>query len=429
MSAINLELTLRAGHDQDYQAEAHCTLPGSTAPIDTSARPTRVPLDLERLRALTLDPAAYGLALGQALLTGEIATSVAQARAVAQRERLPLRLRLVIAADAPELHTLRWETLRNPAERDTPLLTTDAHLIFSRYLSSTDWQPVPQRAAGILRALVVLASPADLPDYGLTPFDVEAERALITQSLGSLPTTVLATGQETERPTLERLMAHLHDGYDILCILAHGRCLSDGDTRLYLESAQGETRAVSGDALVTRVRELATRPRLIILASCESASHGFGPTALALGPRLAEAGVGAVLAMQDRITLETLRQFLPACFRALRDGRPIDQTVAIARGLVRDRPDFWVPVLFLRLKGALLEEEAPPEDTHTLHDQRFVQELEALLAQRRTVQEVVSGDEAQIRDIEQTITGGHGTQSVRAGHGAIITGVSQKQQR
>jgi tetratricopeptide (TPR) repeat protein len=109
------------------------------------------------------------------------------------------------------------------------------------------------------------------------------------------------------------------------------------------------------------------RPQLIILGSCESAGDGQGAALLALGPRLAAIGVPAVLAMQARITMETLRGFLPACLRELeRDGR-IDAAVAVARGAVRERPDFWAPVLFQRLLSGRLwltsgvEVETPEE--------------------------------------------------------------------
>jgi hypothetical protein len=45
-----------------------CTLPTQDALIEHAARPARVVIDQERLLALALDPAAYGLALGQMLL-------------------------------------------------------------------------------------------------------------------------------------------------------------------------------------------------------------------------------------------------------------------------------------------------------------------------------------------------------------------------
>ncbi|MCB9156120.1 MAG: SIR2 family protein [Caldilineaceae bacterium] len=100
------------------------------------------------------------------------------------------------------------------------------------------------------------------------------------------------------------------------------------------------------------------RPRLIVLASCQSAglgssdltAHDEGALA-ALGPQLAEAGVPAVLAMQGNISMETVRQFMPVFFTELRRDGQIDRALAAARSRVRERPDWWMPVLYMRLKS------------------------------------------------------------------------------
>jgi hypothetical protein len=71
----------------------------------------------------------------------------------------------------------------------------------------------------------------------------------------------------------------------------------------------------------------------------------------ALGPRLAAAGVSAVIAMQGNITMETVAEFMPVFFRELaRDGQ-IDRAMAAARSAVQNNADAWMPVLFLRLKS------------------------------------------------------------------------------
>jgi tetratricopeptide (TPR) repeat protein len=343
MTAVDLELTLRPAGTA-YHAEARCRAPGSDAPIDAAAT---VQIDPARLRELTLDPAAYGLALGRMVLVQAISRAVDQARVAAQRANVPLRLRLIVP---PELHQLRWETLRDPAHPDAPFLTMGGQILFSRSLSSADWTPVQPRSLGGRRALVLLASPSDLADYGLAPFDVDAERAIIEQSLAPIPTTVLGSGQAI----LGALVEALRSGPDILYLMAHGRVDTAGETWLYLEGADEKTAPVRGSEVAARIAEQAVRPRLVILGSCESAGDGHGAALLTLGPLLARAGVSAVLAMQGTVTLETLRTFLPACLRALIEGGRIDAAVSHARGLVRDRADFWAPVLFLRLLSGRL---------------------------------------------------------------------------
>jgi hypothetical protein len=55
--------------------------------------------------------------------------------------------------------------------------------------------------------------------------------------------------------------------------------------------------------------------------------------------------------MQGSVSMHTVTQFMPVFFRELlRDGQ-IDRAMAVARGAVRDRPDYWIPVLFMRLRS------------------------------------------------------------------------------
>jgi hypothetical protein len=98
----------------------------------------------------------------------------------------------------------------------------------------------------------------------------------------------------------------------------------------------------------------------VVLASCQSAGSGDlrrsndqGSLA-ALGPRLAEIGIPAVLAMQGNISMKTTEQFMPKFFAGLQEDGQIDRAMALARGTVRDRPDWWMPVLFMRLKSGRL---------------------------------------------------------------------------
>jgi hypothetical protein len=111
-----------------------------------------VQLDMPGLRALSLDPLAYGQALSASLFADPaVRQAFAVAYSSAQSQDKPLRLRLYIGASAIELHSLRWETLCHP--EDGTLLTTGDQVLFSRYLSSRDWRPVRPRSRGELRAL------------------------------------------------------------------------------------------------------------------------------------------------------------------------------------------------------------------------------------------------------------------------------------
>jgi hypothetical protein len=103
-------------------------------------------------------------------------------------------------------------------------------------------------------------------------------------------------------------------------------------------------------ALAQRIGELTAPPRLMVLASCDSARRAE----VSLAPLLADAGVSAVLAMQGQIGMDTARVLMPRFFTELKVDGQIDRALAVARGAVRERADAWMPALFLRLKSGQL---------------------------------------------------------------------------
>ena len=345
----DLEISLHRHDGGTYAVEFRFSQPDSDADIRlTQGKPALAEFDFARLRAQANNPSAYGQELAQRLFADPaVASAFAQARASAASLDIPLRLRLLVGPSAPELHALRWETLRDPV--DGAPLFTGQNLLFSRYLSSLDWRPVRLRPKGELRALVVIANPADLQEYDLAPVDVPGELSRAQAGLGSIPVTVLP--DSASRASLKDLAACLRqDSFDILYLVCHGALLKD-EPWLWLEDEAGNTARTPGGELVTRIKELAQRPRLVVLASCESAKEGAGEALAGLGPRLAEAGVPAVLAMQGKVSMDTVAGFMPAFFEQLQRDGQIDRAAAVARGEVRSRADYWMPALFMRLKS------------------------------------------------------------------------------
>lgn len=342
----DLELTLHRRDADSYVAELRFSQAETDADVRLlSGGSAEVRVDFDQLRALALDSVGYGSALFAALFGDlNLRAAFAQACAAAAANDAALRLRLFIDPTASELHSLRWEMLRD----DTgTLLFTREQVLFSRYMTSTDWRPVRLRPKGELRSLVVVANPTNIGQYQLAPLDVPAELEQASSALGRVRVDTLA-GEP--RVTLERLFSMLRDGYDILYLVCHGAIVA-GEPRLWLESDDGQAVVVAGTEFVARMAELSERPRLVVLGSCQSAGNTAGDALSALGPRLAEAGIPAVLAMQDNISVQTLGDFMPMFFtELLRDGQ-IDRAVSVARGTVRDRPDGWIPVLFMRLKS------------------------------------------------------------------------------
>lgn len=306
-----------------------------------------------RLEELELDAGRYGAALSSALFGDpRVAGAFAQARSSAASQDAALRVRLHLEPSVPELNDLRWECLRGP---DGELLFAGEQIFFSRYLSSLDWRPARLRPQMRMRALAAIANPSDLGEYApngqpLAKVDVKAVFDRLKASLPDVELTLLAPA------ALNGIVERLREGFDLFYLVCHG-ALVDGQPRLWLESESGCAAVTSGTEFVDRIRELSQRPRLAILASCQSAGTGRirqESSLLGLGPRLADAGVPAVLAMQGNLSMETEARFMPVLFRELlRDGQ-IDRAVALARGAVRERHDYWVPVLFQRLRSGRL---------------------------------------------------------------------------
>ncbi|HEU4326757.1 MAG TPA: CHAT domain-containing protein [Roseiflexaceae bacterium] len=346
--AVGVDLFLAAATEGCYTADLQVTLPESVVPISPLSTPALVAFEQTQLCALALDSAAYGAALGAMLFADSaLRTAFAQARAVAAQHATQLRLRLTIHSNAEELHALRWECLTDPDAPGQALVASD-RMWLSRALPCHDWQPVLQcgsRSRVPLRAVALVSAPHDLPDYGLAVLDVAQESAWLRAQLGGHDLAVLG---DNRRAALPQLLQRLHTGCDLLIILAHGRCDETGQTWLYLEDETGGTAPLAGQELAALIAALAEKPRWAILACCESGGDGSGATMAALGPQLVRAGVPAVLAMQGQISHETLARFLPACLQSLIQNGQIDRAVGQARSLVHDRPDWWVPALWVR---------------------------------------------------------------------------------
>jgi hypothetical protein len=374
----DLELGIQRADAESYSLELRFAHPDSDADVRI-LRPGALTIDFAQLNELSGDDAAYGAALGKALFAdADFYAEFEKSLVTAQTSRppLPVRLRLFIAPNAPELQSLRWEALRNL--KGEPLCLSE-QILFSRYLPSADRQPVPPKPRDRLRALVLIANPAGLEQFRLAPVDVPAERERAETGLAGFELTVLATAGATaqavgaaaapepadapaQRATLERMLGELRAAntadrpYDVLYIVAHGSFI-DRTTYLWLEDEQGKIARVTGNELEQRLRELAPRPRLVMLIACQtagaagSASSNDNGALAALGPRLADAGVPAVIAMQGNVAMALTARFVPAFFSELQIDGQVDRAMAVARGSVRDHADYWVPALYMRFKS------------------------------------------------------------------------------
>ena len=315
-----------------------------------------IQIDEGELQDLDADEEGYGAALGRMLLRpADVGSFYREALTIAEREELTLHLRLHLSAP-PRFHALRWESVRDP--ETGARIATQSRVLVSRYLSSPDWRPISVPPKHDLRALVVVAGPSDLDTYDLggrplAPVKVDDEVKRAKAALqGFNDVDVLANGNAT----LTAMLDALDGGVDVLYLVCHGALRGDVPL-LLLVKPTGEADPVDGRTLVERLQEQDRRPTVALLSSCQSASRGDewwseddGDLA-AFAPRLSAAGVSAVVGMQGNVSMTTADLFAPAFFAALAEDGVVDRAMTIARRAVRDRDDWWVPVLYSRLRS------------------------------------------------------------------------------
>jgi len=188
--------------------------------------------------------------------------------------------------------------------------------------------------------------------------DVNAERDRARTALQGLPLpTLLANHSDAGGllPTRARLLDELNKGYDIVHIVCHGALDQDGPY-LSLETDQGQMDSMPGSVLVEALQGLPQPPRLVSLTACQSGGTGRSTdnkAHLALGPDLVRSGVPAVLAMNGKVTQLTAAEFYTRFFAELQQHGCVDRAMTTARRTVKNlpRPDWWMPVLYMRLSA------------------------------------------------------------------------------
>ena len=296
------------------------------------------------------DVAADGTRLFDTLLSdGTLRSAWAEARGQAAQRRVRLR----IDAQAAELHTLPWELL----QENQALIAAQAVTPFSRYLPiALPWNGAVEDRP--VKVLVAISNPDDLKEkYDLPPANVALERQTLEAAFSGVDAKDLEVTFMEAPITLERIEEALRQGYHIFHYLGHGAFNAKRQqAALYLQDADGHAKRALDDEIVAMVARQGVRPHLIFLAACQSAVRSSADAFLGLGPKLVSAGVPAVIAMQDFVSVETARKFSSVFYQRLVEHGYIDRAGNEARSslLTTGRPDAIVPVLFMRLKSAQL---------------------------------------------------------------------------
>lgn len=343
-----LTLVVRARQDDGFAVMWTEHVPGSTLEIRGEGR-----LVIDAQATLTSASAReYGVRLGQALFTGATLEGWLQARARGRE-----RLHVVLEVEAAELRTLRWERLCAPFGEAWDFLRCDQRTPFTLRVASQSDRVYARPEEP--RALVVVTSPTDLADFGFTHFDTLAMLTGLRAALAPWPVDVLAFGvpDAVGLPTLEGLCDQLTEcNYAVVHFVCHGAyAKGSGETVLYLADDDETTAPVPASKLLKRVGRLGGEvglPSLWFFGSCSTAAPEAEGALGGLGSRLCrELGAPAVVAMADRVTVDTAMELVRPLYRQLRAHGHVDLALGEACSAVAERLDLVVPVLYARSAG------------------------------------------------------------------------------
>jgi hypothetical protein len=198
-----------------------------------------------------------------------------------------------------------------------------------------------------LRILFAGSSPGGEPALDIAAEKERLQGAL--QALRSEGRVVLDTLEG--RATVEALQDALRSGYRVFHFSGHG--YAGG---LMLEYDDGTLHRVSADALAILLGDSGVG--LAVFNACDTGAQPGGLFA-GVAPALVRTGLPAVVAMQAPMPDASAGTFSRNLYAALADGWPLDAAVtegrkalALAAGL--DRPDWAIPVLYLRAPDGVL---------------------------------------------------------------------------
>lgn len=300
-----------------------------------------------------------------------------------QDESTRLRLWLIFDQEADELASLPWEFLFMPEPDDERagifLAGGETKLILTRFVPEVGdlvgTLPPEERP---LRILVAYAFPED-PDENLPKLDptevIDQVEAIASDSI-SVDVLRNASFDELQaritknRPHIVHFIGHGKPGR--LALFRPGK---DIEQELARTKRRVEAEWCSSDQ-VARLFE-PHKPRLVFLHACHGGSAFADATSSStslksltnLARELAYARVPAVIAMQYSIPNRDAAEFAGAFYRALADGLPMDEAVAVARQQLA-RPTgreafghrrFATPVVYLQTSDPIMNapERAP----------------------------------------------------------------------
>lgn len=315
---------------------------------------------------------AAGLELGRALFPELVVARFRQVLAAARAQGTAVRLRLLGGA---ALQHLPWEYAILPPEQgeETP---TDFIALLPQVSLVREQEGVPRTGrTAATRTLRILGCVAAPPTAGA--IDVAHERQLLETVLARTNVTLRWT-ERGRRPSAggaadlfhfaghgefeaERIDAGTAGATrDVTVPLVAGDRVGSGKGVLVFDDGAGGEDRVRASDLAIVLRELGVR--VAVLNTCEGATRDARRWWSSAAAALLHGGIGSVVAMQHKILDASALAFATAFYRALADGRSLDDAVRDGRIAVFERDGFgWgTPVLYLSTDDNLASSASTP---------------------------------------------------------------------
>jgi CHASE2 domain-containing sensor protein len=286
-----------------------------------------------------------------------------------------LRLRLRI--DEPAVARLPWEFLYSPTE--TRFLATMVRCPVVRYLEIA--RPLRRTEAPLpLRMLVAIPGPME----GFPPISVDEEMASVDGAVAGL-TDRLEVHVVKGHVSWDRLSGVLleHE-YHVFHFVGHGTFRNDRGY-LVLNGPEGDADLVE-DARFSGLFINHPTMKLVVLNACKGARVSATQPLVGVAPRLVEAGIPAVVAMQfalrDDAAVRFAQEFYRALLKGVDRGRIEVATSHARNALAATLPDdreLGTPVLFMRCPDGLLFDPVGPHWWHNLAFSRAARHTERLV--------------------------------------------------
>ena len=305
----------------------------------------------------------FGKRIFSLLFAGKVGELWQKHRKQAGRNPLPLALR-IDPQTARFLLRIPWEYLHD----NKHFLATDWRTPVYRLPWEADETELPSLSEA-LRMLVVVAAPLGLNENEILHFSREEDLILSAtapaRKAGNLHLEFSPNGSlEALEEQLREYRPHL------LHFVGHGVFVElRGLGLLLMESRDGHKREVWNEQFTDLLAKNGRDLRGVFLSACQSAKSARADGFTDLAPRLLEAGIPAVVAMQYSVLNLSAMNFASTFYKGIVDSKQIEDAFTEARQALEagspNRVDFATPVLFLSDPACLRVEQPAKEAADT----------------------------------------------------------------